>query len=294
VEEAVAAYLHWLEVERGLSANTIAGYRSDLRQFAAFLGRRAGALKEVRRADVLAFARAQRLDGRSPRSVARALAALRTFFRFAHREGLSPQDPTRDVEAPRAGRSLPRFLTFREVERLLAAPDASTPLGSRDGAMLEILYATGVRVSELVTLRIEGIDLEVGYVLTRGKGSKERIVPVGARAVDRTRAYLETARPRLAAAGESPWLFVNHRGEPMTRQGFWKNIKKHGRAAGVRSHLSPHVLRHSFATHLLEHGADLRSVQQMLGHADISTTQIYTHVNRERLRRLYREFHPRA
>lgn len=294
MNEPVAAYLHWLEVERGLSANTIAGYRSDLGHLAAFLARRGLELRDVQRGDVMEFARAQRLEGRSPRTVARALAAIRTFFRFAHREGILDRDPTRDIDTPKAGRSLPRFLTFDEVERLLATPDAGTPLGARDGAMLEILYATGARVSELCGLRLEGLDLDVGYVVAQGKGSKERIVPIGSRAVERTGRYLDQARPLLARGRDEPWIFLNHRGGQMTRQGFWKNLKRYGRDAGLRSHLSPHTLRHSFATHLLEHGADLRSVQQMLGHADISTTQIYTHVNRERLRRIYREFHPRA
>ena len=281
-------------MERGLAANTIAAYGSDLRHLALFLAARRRPLVEVERGDVLEFARSLRVTGRSPRSVARALVSLRTFFRFLHREGLLSHDPTRDIETPRAGRSLPRFLTFDEVERLLSAPDASTPLGTRDGAMLEILYATGTRVTELVSLRVDGVDLDVGYVVAHGKGDKERIVPIGSRAIERTQAFLTSARPRLLRGGSSPYLFVNSRGGRLTRQGFWKILKKYGVAAGVSSHLSPHVIRHSFATHLLEHGADLRSVQQMLGHADISTTQIYTHVNRERLRRIYREFHPRA
>ena len=295
MNKLIQTYLNHLEVERGLATNTLAAYGSDLRLLCGFLKERGMALEgEVTRDDILDFSRRMRLDGRSPRSVARALVSVRTFFRFAHREGLLDHDPTREIDTPKAGRSLPRFLGFDEVELLLAAPDPSTTLGSRDLAMLEILYATGTRVSELVSLRLDGIDLDVGYVIAYGKGSKERIVPIGSRAVERTRKWLETARPQLLGSISTPSLFVNARGGQLTRQGFWKILKKYGRQAGLRSHLSPHVIRHSFATHLLEHGADLRSVQQMLGHADISTTQIYTHVNRERLRRLYREFHPRA
>ena len=293
-EDAVQSYLHHLEVERGLARNTLISYRSDLRHLLQFLAGRGTALATVDRAEVQAFARAQRRAGRSPRSVARAIVAARTFFRFLHREGQIDSDPTREVESPRSGVSLPRFLSFDEVERLLEAPDAAAPLGCRDRAMLEILYATGARVSELVGLRLDAIDLEVGVVVARGKGAKERVVPIGARAVEQVRAYLQASRSRLLRGATSPLLFVNTRGGRMSRQGFWKNLKRYGVTCGIRNHLSPHVLRHSFATHLLERGADLRSVQQMLGHADISTTQIYTHVNRERLRRLYKEFHPRA
>ncbi len=294
-QEAIASYLHYLEVERGLAANTLAAYGSDLQIFARFLaGREVNKLAKVTRAEVMEFSRALRIEGRSPRSVARTVVAVRTFFRFLHREGRVPADPTQDVETPKASRSLPRFLSFREVEKLLQTPDESTPLGARDGAMLEILYATGTRVTELLSLRLDSVDLDVGYVVAFGKGAKERIVPIGSRAVERLRRYQDGARHVLTKGKECPYLFTNSRGGQLTRQGFWKIIKKYGTMAGVHSHLSPHVIRHSFATHLLEHGADLRAVQQMLGHADISTTQIYTHVNRERLRRMYHKFHPRA
>lgn len=293
-EVAVQAYLHHLEVERGLARNTLASYGCDLRHLLEFLAARRRELVSVDRIEIQAFARAQRRAGNSPRSVARALVAARTFFRFLHREGEIASDPTREVESPRAGVSLPRFLRFDEVERLLEAPEAATPLGCRDRAMLEILYATGARVSELVGLRLDAIDLEIGVVVAHGKGAKERVVPIGARAVEQVRAYLESSRSHLLRGAASHLLFVNGRGGRMSRQGFWKNLKRYGVACGISNHLSPHVLRHSFATHLLERGADLRSVQQMLGHADISTTQIYTHVNRERLRRLYKAFHPRA
>ncbi len=294
-QEAIGSYLHYLDVERGLAANTLAAYGSDLQIFVRFLaGREVEQFSRVTRAEVLEFSRALRIEGRSPRSVARAVVVVRTFFRFLLREGKVPVDPTQDIETPKAARSLPRFLSFHEVEKLLQAPDESTPLGTRDGAMLEILYATGMRVTELVSLRLDGVDLDVGYVVALGKGAKERIVPIGSVAVERVHRYQDGAREVLTKGKECPYLFTNSRGGQLTRQGFWKIIKKYGIMAGVDSHLSPHVIRHSFATHLLEHGADLRAVQQMLGHADISTTQIYTHVNRERLRRMYHEFHPRA
>ncbi len=293
--QAIRIYLHYLEVERGLAANTLDAYGSDLRIFMRFLaGCKVMMLENVTRTEVMAFSRALRIEGRSPRSVARTVVAVRTFFRFLYREGKLPTDPTQDVETPKAGRTLPRFLSFREVEKLLDAPDESTPLGLRDAAMLEVLYATGTRVTELVSLRLDSVDLELGYVVAFGKGGKERIVPMGSRAVERLLHYLDGARDLLTKGKDCPSLFTNSRGGQLTRQGFWKILKKYGIMVGLPSTLSPHVLRHSFATHLLEHGADLRAVQQMLGHADISTTQIYTHVNRERLRRMYHRFHPRA
>ena len=295
MREAIASYLHYLEVERGLAANTLAAPLIALLTALIMLaGCEVKKLSKVTRTEVMEFSRTLRMEGRSPRSVARAVVAVRTFFRFLLREGRVPADPTQDVETPKASRSLPRFLSFHEVEKLLQTPDESTPLGARDGAMLEILYATGTRVTELVSLRVDGVDLDVGYVVAFGKGAKERIVPIGSRAVQRVRRYQDGARDVLTKGKECPYLFTNSRGGQLTRQGFWKIIKKYGTMAGVHSHLSPHVIRHSFATHLLEHGADLRAVQQMLGHADISTTQIYTHVNRERLRRMYHKFHPRA
>jgi len=294
-EQAIGSYLHYLEVERGLAANTLAAYGSDLRIFVRFLaGCEVMELESVTRADVMAFSRSLRIEGRSPRSVARAVVSVRTFFRFLHREGTVSTNPTQDVETPKASRSLPRFLSFHEVEQLLQAPDESTSLGSRDGAMLEVLYATGTRVSELISLRLDSVDLDMGYVVAFGKGAKERIVPIGRRAVERLGHYQKGARDLLLKGKDCPYLFTNSRGGQLTRQGFWKIIRNYGTMIGLQSALSPHVIRHSFATHLLEHGADLRAVQQMLGHADISTTQIYTHVNRERLRRMYHKFHPRA
>jgi integrase/recombinase XerD len=226
--------------------------------------------------------------------VARWLVAVRRFYAWLVAEGMVAENPTTHLESPRPWRSLPKVLASVEVEALLAAPDREKPLGARDSAMLEVLYATGMRVSELVGLRLRDLHLDAGYLRCIGKGSKERIIPLGAEARTALHRYLDGARDALLGATTSNGLFLNRRGGSLTRQGFWKILKGHGRKAGIRTPFSPHTLRHSFATHLLENGADLRSVQVMLGHSDISTTQIYTHVNRERLRRLYRDFHPRA
>ena len=290
----IEEFLHHLAVERGLARNTVVAYGQDLAKFARFLQRKARTPKQVRQGEIDEFARDLARDGLGPRSVARALNAVRMFYRYMVAEKLVAADPTAEVRAPRMWKTLPRFLTLDEVDRLLAAPDASSPLGCRDAAMLEVLYATGLRVSELVSLRLRDANLDAGILSCMGKGSKERLVPLSRTAVVRLRAWLATGRPGLVRGRPPTALFVNSRGRAMTRQGFWKILKAHGRTIGLRGRLSPHVLRHSFATHLLERGADLRSVQVMLGHADISTTQIYTHVNRERLRRVYRDFHPRA
>ncbi|HET6278428.1 MAG TPA: site-specific tyrosine recombinase XerD, partial [Candidatus Polarisedimenticolia bacterium] len=219
---------------------------------------------------------------------------VRMFYRYLLREKTVVIDPTAEVRAPRTWKTLPRFLTLEEVDDLLGAPDASSPLGMRDAAMVELLYATGLRVSELVSVRVRDLNLPVGYLTCVGKGNKERLVPLGRSAVRRLSAYLDGSREEILKGRTQPALFLNSRGGPMSRQGFWKVLKKYGRAVGLRGKLSPHVLRHSFATHLLERGADLRSVQMMLGHADISTTQIYTHINRERLKKIYKSYHPRA
>jgi integrase/recombinase XerD len=281
-------------VERGLSPNTLDAYGRDLKRFEISLLQARIPPSRARRQDLLAHVRSLSQAGLSPKSVARAINTFRMFYRFLLAEGEVKQDPTADLDAPRTWKSLPRFLTFGEVDRLLAAPDSAKPLGQRDLAMLEVLYATGIRVSELLSLRVEDLNLPVGYLTCMGKGSRERIVPLGRKAIDQLQQYLKRVRGSLVGRGPSPYLFTNRNGAKMSRQGFWKILKAYGQAAGIKRRLSPHVLRHSFATHLLEHGADLRAVQMMLGHADISTTQIYTHVNRERLRRIYHDFHPRA
>jgi len=293
-DRLLSTFLRYLAVERGLSANTLEAYGRDLKRFEESLRNCRINLRSARRQDLLTHVRSLRLAGLSPKSVARAINSLRMLYRFLLSEGEVRSDPTADLDVPRTWKSLPHFLTFQEVDRLLSAPDTGRPLGVRDLAMLEVLYATGIRVSELISLRLEDLNLEVGYLSCMGKGSKERIVPLGRKAIERLQQYLRDVRPGLTRRGESRFLFTNRNGSKMSRQGFWKILKGYGATAGIRRHLSPHVLRHSFATHLLEHGADLRSVQMMLGHADISTTQIYTHVNRERLRRIYHDFHPRA
>jgi integrase/recombinase XerD len=242
---------------------------------------------------VVEFLSSLRSEGLGPRSVARTLHAVRGLYRFAVREGRIDRDPMENLKAPRVFRPLPRFLSARQVEALLAAPDVAEPLGLRDRAMLEVLYATGLRVSELAGLRAADVDLEVGLLSCLGKGGKERLVPLGQVAAGWVKRYLGEVRP-LHAKGEAGTLFVSRRGGRLSRMGIWGLVRRHALAAGVARVLTPHVLRHSFATHLLERGADLRSLQAMLGHADISTTQIYTHVTRERLRQVYDQFHPRA
>jgi len=290
----IARFLRHLQVERGLSPNTLTAYSLDLHKFAAFCATRKVPITSADSDTILEFLSGLYRRKLSSRSVARQLAVLRVFFRFAVREGLLEEEPTLNLEAPRMWKSLPVYLSLSEVEKLLSMPDAATPLGARDSAMLEVLYSTGLRVSELVGLRTAEMDLAMGCVRCVGKGNKERLVPLGRAAAQALRRYLADSRPRLLRGRVSPLVFLNHHGARMTRVGFWKVLKQYGRRAGLTTKLSPHKLRHSFATHLLERGADLRSVQAMLGHADISTTQIYTHVTQERLRQIYRAHHPRA
>jgi integrase/recombinase XerD len=293
-DDLIDDFLHYLTVERGLAKNSVLAYGRDLAKLRRYLASKGRHPRQVRRGEIDEFARRLSGEGLSAKSIARALNAVRMFYRYLVMESIVSEDPTAQVRGPRTHKSLPRYLTLEEVDHLLAAPDGSTPLGARDAAMVGLLYATGLRVSELVSLRVRDLNLDAGYLRCLGKGSKERIVPLGRPAAQRLRAYLAGARTAKLRGGSHPSLFLNNRGGRMSRQGFWKILKKYGVALGLRGKLSPHVLRHSFATHLLERGADLRSVQMMLGHADISTTQIYTHINRERLRKIYRDFHPRA
>jgi len=286
-------YLAVLVVERGLATHTVASYRRDLESFGRWLAARRIDAQECERAHLRRYITDLRGRGLSARSAARALAALRGVFRYLLERGITTEDPTLELESPRLMRALPHFLSGEEVDALLAAPDSTKLLGLRDRAMLETLYATGVRVSELVSLTLGQLRLDPGYVKVWGKGGKERIVPVGSRAREWLARYLESARPTLTKKHQDA-VFLTVRGGGMTRQCFWQLVKRYGRTGGVATHLSPHVLRHSFATHLLERGADLRAVQAMLGHADISTTEIYTHITRERLRALYDSKHPRA
>ena len=285
-------FLYHLRVEKGLAKNSVESYARDLMKFFSFLGAKALSPLRASRADLMNFI-SHLAGGLSIKSIARNISALKVFYRFLVLEGKIETNPARLLSAPKLPRRLPGVLSRSEVERLLTQPDAATSRGERDTAMLELLYATGLRVSELVHLRIPSVNLEAGFVRTVGKGSKERIVPVGAKAVEAVKNYLAHGRPALMKRRSSSYLFITARGKPMTRQGFWKIIKRYGLKAGIRKQLTPHSLRHSFATHLLECGADLRSVQIMLGHSDISTTQIYTHVTRERLKEVHRKYHPR-
>ena len=295
-DSAFDLYIGYLRAERGLAANTVNAYGEDLARYFEFLKRRRiKALQAVRQSHVAEHLEQLAQAGLSPRSRARHLAALRGFHRFLVDDGLLTEDATAELETPKRGRSLPEFLTHQEVERLVSAPQPTTPEGIRDRAMLELLYATGLRVTELVSLSVNDLQLTAGHLLARGKGSKERLVPVGAQAIEAVREYLETGRPELLKGKGARALFVTRRRTAFTRQGFWKLLKRYGRAAGIPdARLSPHKLRHSFATHLVEGGADLRAVQAMLGHSDLATTQIYTHVDRTRLRTVYDKHHPRA
>lgn len=294
VAAAIASFLTHIRVEKGLSSNTVSAYRRDLMKFSEFAQKRKIALEAVTRDDLVDFLAGLYRQKLESKSVARHLVSLRNFFRFAQIQELIPADPSVNLESPKIRRSLPGYLRLEEVERLLEQPDAKTPLGLRDRAMLEILYSAGLRVSELIGLRVSDLDTKVGCVRCIGKGDKERIVPVGKKALGMVERYLRDARPKLLGKTSSPTLFVNRRGGALSRVGVWKILSTYGRRAGMRVALTPHMLRHSFATHLLERGADLRSVQLMLGHADISTTQIYTHVVEERLKQVYKAHHPRA
>ncbi len=286
-------YLATLVVERGLSSNSVDAYRRDLESFGRWLAAREIHAAACERAHLRRYITDLRGRGLAARSAARSLAALRGLFRYLLERGVITQDPTLELESPKLMRALPHFLSAEEVDALLAAPDVGKPLGIRDRAMLETLYATGVRVSELVSLTVGQLRLDPGFVRVWGKGDKERIVPVGSQARAWLARYLEHVRPTLNTRRDEH-VFLTVRGGGMTRQSFWHLVKSYGRKTGITASVSPHVLRHSFATHLLEHGADLRAVQAMLGHADISTTEIYTHITRERLRQLYDSKHPRA
>jgi integrase/recombinase XerD len=297
ISAVISSYLMHVRVEKGLSANTISAYKRDLQKFDEFARRRKLTLESVGRDDLVDFlAGLYRLKLES-RTVARQLVTLRNFFRFAQIQELIAEDPSINLESPKIRRHLPGYLRLEEVEKLLEQPDAKTPMGLRDRAMLEVLYSTGLRVSELTGLGVNDLDTKVGCVRCVGKGDKERIVPVGKKALGMVDKYLREGRPQLlrnAKASSGPALFINRRGAALSRVGVWKILSAYGRRAGLRVALTPHMLRHSFATHLLEGGADLRSVQLMLGHADISTTQIYTHVVEERLKQIYKAHHPRA
>jgi len=281
-------------MERGLSSNTLAAYRADLVALARWLSTRHVTLPKTGRADLMDFIAARVHGGARPRSTARQLSSFRRFFRYLMREGLIAEDPTAQIAMPKIGRSLPRSLSEAEVEALLAAPAVSEPLGHRDRCMLEVLYATGLRVSELVHLKLGQVNLNQGVIRVLGKGNRERLIPLGEEAVRWLNSFIEGARADILLDRSTDFLFPTRRGDRMTRQAFWHIIKRYARKASVNRELSPHTLRHAFATHLLNHGADLRVVQMLLGHSDLSTTQIYTHVARERLKELHSSHHPRG
>jgi integrase/recombinase XerD len=291
-DQLLDQFISQLRVERGLATNTILAYSHDLMGFFDFLKRRGISAVQVNQDDLLSFI-AEKRTQLSPRSLTRNLVSIRMFYRFLVAEGKIDSNPARLMGIPKMYRHLPDILSRDEVEALLLQPDTLTVLGKRDKAILELLYATGLRVTELVSLKMTNINLEIGCVRTIGKGSKERIVPMGTKAIDSLKEYLTESRPSFLKTGEFSYLFLNSRGKPMTRQGLWKIIKNYALKAGITKTVTPHTVRHSFATHLLEGGADLRSVQIMLGHSDISTTQIYTHIARERLKEIHERYHPR-
>jgi integrase/recombinase XerD len=290
----IDSYLTYLRDVRRVSPNTVESYARDLSGLAVFAEKRGLSVEAVTRGDLEALVRSLMTGGLSPRSVARAVACIRGFYRFLALEKKLDESPAADLKAPRAWPALPKFLDLDDVDRLLAQPDVSMPRGLRDKALIEVLYASGMRVSELIAIRPGDLNLDEGYLTCIGKGDKQRLVPVGQEAADWIRRYVRDGRPVILRKRSSPWLFVNARGGPLSRVGFWKILKEYGLKAGIAREISPHVLRHSFATHLLERGADLRAIQVMLGHADLSTTQIYTHVLEARLRAVYDKYHPRS
>jgi integrase/recombinase XerD len=299
IDTTIHVFLSYARVEKGLSQNTILAYGRDLKRFAGFLAlRHKTKIDEVNREDVVDFLSSLYKQKMDSRSVARYLVSLRSVFKYALMEELVRVDPTENLESPKIRQSLPTYLRVEEVDRLLTAPHAATPIGLRDRAMLEVLYSTGLRVTELLNLRLSDVDMRMGCVRCIGKGDKERLVPIGRKAITAVEEYLAQSRPRLLRPGtpaaHSQVLFLTQTGRRLSRITIWKMMHDYGVKLGLRARLTPHTLRHSFATHLLEGGADLRSVQIMLGHADISTTQIYTHVVEERLKEIYKAHHPRA
>ena len=291
-EALIASFLDMLWMERGISENTLSAYRSDLLAFAGWLNSKGIDLQQAQDADLRAYLGS--IQNSSARTMARRLSSLRRFYRYQVNEGLMHHDPSAQVESPRLGRPLPKSITESDVEALLDAPDVETDLGLRDRTMLEVLYATGLRVSELVTLTLPQLNQRQGLLRVTGKGNKERLVPLGVESLDWLQRYLKDSRPNIVRNRAVDAIFPSRRGAMMTRQAFWHLIKRYAVKSGINKPLSPHVLRHAFATHLLNHGADLRVVQMLLGHSDISTTQIYTHVARERLKSLHQQHHPRG
>jgi integrase/recombinase XerD len=292
-EDVLESFLEFLSVEKGLSDNTILSYHRDIKKFFRFLQRMKISFLDPGEEVLSRFIQHASRSGLSSRSITRLISSLKAFYKFLVLDGITKKNPALSLHSPKSMFSLPKYLRVKEVERLLSQPKEKDKMGLRDKAMLELLYATGLRVSELVLLKIKDLNQEDGFLICRGKGGKERIVPFGNAALNALQEYLENARARLLK-DPNDYLFLTYRGDAFTRQGFWKLLKSYAQKAGIASKISPHILRHSFATHLLERGADLRSVQLMLGHSQITSTQIYTHVSRERLRRVYDKYHPRA
>lgn len=292
-EELLKIYCDYLAVEKGLSANSLSSYALDIRKLFDFLDRGKKSLLKLKEPDLVEFIHLQAQSGLSPRSLARLVSSLKSFFRFLLLENHIKKNPAEGLTSPSLWLTLPRVLSLEEVESLLEKPDLKKPQGIRDRAVLEVLYGCGLRVSELVSLELKDVRLAQGFLICRGKGNKERIIPVGRAAARWLKTYLKEVRPHWDRRGSTA-IFLTRRGQPFTRQGIWKILKAYGQQAGLRDKIHPHVLRHSFATHLLERGADLRSVQMLLGHSQITTTQIYTHVSRDRLKQIYDRFHPRA
>jgi len=295
MERYVNEFINYLAVERGLAPNTLESYGRDLRQFQTYLqSSDMDFIKNSDRTTIQGYLNALKVKGRAVSTISRNLAAIKSFYQYLAREHYVDKDPAANLESPKPEKRLPKILSITEVEELLCQPNAFLPAGLRDKAMLELLYATGIRVTELISLNVLDINLDMGYIKCFGKGSKERIVPLGSIAAKCVQEYIQKARTKLVRTYEESALFVNHHGNRLTRQGFWKIIKKYAQEANIIQDITPHTLRHSFATHLLENGADLRSVQEMLGHADISTTQIYTQVTKNHLKEVYDKAHPRA
>jgi integrase/recombinase XerD len=294
MDTEIRAFVNYLRVDKGLAKNTIESYRRDIEKFAVLVHERNLAASQIIRRDVVDFLASLYRRGLDSRSVARHLATIRHFFRFAVMEGFVTDDPAMTIDSPKTVPGLPQFLSLEEVDRLLQQPDLTTVLGIRDRAMIEMMYSTGIRVSELCGIQVSDLKIDPGCLRCIGKGDKERLVPVGRQAIEGVQKYVKESRPQLLGDRISPYLFLNQRAKPLHRIAFWALIAAYGRKARLRKRLKPHMLRHSFATHLLDRGADLRSVQMMLGHSDISTTQIYTHVVEERLKQVYKAHHPRA
>ena len=294
MKELIDTFLSYLSVERGLSNNTIISYREDLNKYLDFIkDSNIDALSKISKNNITSFMLNQKDKGIAANSIARRLAAIRMFHRFLARERILKEDPSTLIDSPKLWKRVPDTLTLNEVEALIAQPDVRSPQGVRDRAILETLYATGMRVSEAVTLKKDNVNLDIGFLRCIGKGDKERVIPLGKKAIASISRYLEVSRPKLLKEGKSEFLFVSRFGKMISRQSFWKIIKKYAKSARINKSMKPHTLRHSFATHLLERGADLRSVQEMLGHSNISTTQIYTHINKDRLKIVHKQFHPR-